>query len=87
MSGMSENSDLKNVGIVAVIIGGTVLVLGLIGVALTLTCPPISYPGQPRDSHLGREPPGMGVRGLTDAALNARAPRLALDKSRLANFC
>ncbi len=37
MSGMSENSDLKNVGIVAVIIGGTVLVLGLIGVAVTLT--------------------------------------------------
>ena len=37
MSGMSENSDLKNVGIVAVIIGGTVLLLGLIGVALTLS--------------------------------------------------
>ncbi len=37
MSGMSENSDHKNVGIVAVIIGGTVLVLGLIGVAVTLT--------------------------------------------------
>jgi hypothetical protein len=34
---MSENSDLKNVGYVALIIGGTVLVLGLIGVALTLS--------------------------------------------------
>ncbi len=34
---MSENSDLKYVGIVAMIIGGTVLVLGLIGVVLTLS--------------------------------------------------
>ncbi len=32
---MSGNSDLKNVGIVALIIGGTVLLLGLVGVALT----------------------------------------------------
>ena len=37
MSGTSENSDLKFVGIVALIIGGTVLVLGLVGVALTLS--------------------------------------------------
>jgi len=36
MSGMSENSDLKNVGIVALIIGGTILVLGLVGIAFTL---------------------------------------------------
>ncbi len=35
-AGMSENSDLKNVGIVALLIGGTVLLLGLIGVAATL---------------------------------------------------
>lgn len=35
---MSENSgDLKYVGIVATIIGGVVLVLGLAGVALTLS--------------------------------------------------
>lgn len=33
---MSEKGDLKYVGIVASIIGGTVLLLGLIGVALTL---------------------------------------------------
>ena len=34
---MSEhNDDLKYVGIVATVIGGTVLLLGLIGVALTL---------------------------------------------------
>jgi hypothetical protein len=32
---MSENSDLKYVGIVATIIGATVLVLGLAGVAWT----------------------------------------------------
>ena len=35
MSGTSEESDLKYVGIVAVIIGGTVLVLGLLGVGMT----------------------------------------------------
>lgn len=34
-AGMSENSDLKNVGIVATLIGGTILVLGLLGVAAT----------------------------------------------------
>jgi len=34
---MSENSDLKYVGIVAAIIGGTVLLLGLAGIALTLS--------------------------------------------------
>lgn len=34
---MSEHSDLKYVGIVAAIIGGTVLLLGLAGVALTLS--------------------------------------------------
>ena len=34
---MSENNDLKYVGIVAAIIGGTVLVLGLAGIALTLS--------------------------------------------------
>ena len=34
---MSENSDLKYVGIVAAIIGGVVLLLGLAGVALTLS--------------------------------------------------
>ena len=33
---MSEHSDLKYVGIVATIIGGTILVFGLIGVAVTL---------------------------------------------------
>jgi hypothetical protein len=33
---MSEHSDLKYVGIVATIIGGTILVIGLIGVAVTL---------------------------------------------------
>ena len=36
MSGTSENSDLKFVVIVALIIGSIVLVFGLIGVALTL---------------------------------------------------
>ncbi len=34
---MSENSDLKYVGIVAAIIGGAVLLLGLAGIALTLS--------------------------------------------------
>ncbi len=34
---MAEHSDLKYVGIVATIIGGTILVLGLIGVAVTLS--------------------------------------------------
>lgn len=34
---MSENSDLKYVGIVATIIGGTVLLLGLVGVMYTLS--------------------------------------------------
>ena len=33
---MSEQSDLKYVGYVATIIGGTVLLLGLAGVAWTL---------------------------------------------------
>ncbi len=33
---MSEKSDLKYVGYVATLIGGTVLVLGLIGIAMTL---------------------------------------------------
>jgi len=37
MSGTSENSDLKYVGIVALIIGGTVLVLGVIGIAMTFS--------------------------------------------------
>lgn len=32
-----EHSDLKYVGIVATIIGGTVLLMGLIGVWLTLS--------------------------------------------------
>ncbi len=54
MSGMSENSDLKNVGIVAVIIGGTVLLLGLIGVALTLTRAPSGRPGLTRETQTGR---------------------------------
>jgi hypothetical protein len=36
MSGTSESSDLKYVGIVALIIGGTVLFFGLLGVAMTL---------------------------------------------------
>ncbi len=34
---MSEHSDLKYVAIVATIIGGTILVFGLIGVAVTLS--------------------------------------------------
>ncbi len=34
---MSENSDLKYVGIVAVIIGGTVALLGFVGIAVTLS--------------------------------------------------
>lgn len=34
---MAEHSDLKYVGIVATIIGGVVLVLGIVGVALTLS--------------------------------------------------
>lgn len=33
---MSENSDLKKVGIVASIIASTILLLGLAGVAVTL---------------------------------------------------
>ncbi len=33
----SENSDLNYVGIVVAIIGGTVLLLGLVGVALMLS--------------------------------------------------
>ena len=33
----SESNDLKYVGIVAVIIGGTVLLLGLAGIVLTLS--------------------------------------------------
>ena len=37
MSDASETNDLKYVGIVAAIIGGVVLVLGLIGILLTLS--------------------------------------------------
>ncbi len=33
---MSEHSDLKYVGIVATIIGGTILVFGLIGIVVVL---------------------------------------------------
>ena len=34
---MSENSGLKYVVIVAAVIGGTVLLVGMVGVALTLS--------------------------------------------------
>ena len=37
MSGTPENSDLKYVGIVALIIGGTVLVLGIMGIAMSFS--------------------------------------------------
>ncbi len=37
MSDASETNDLKYVGIVATIIGSVVLVLGLIGILLTLS--------------------------------------------------
>ena len=37
MSDASETNDLKYVGIVALLIGGVVLVLGLIGIMLTLS--------------------------------------------------
>ena len=37
MSGASEKSDLKYVGIVALMIGGAVLVLGIIGIAMSFS--------------------------------------------------